>query len=47
MENGIPMIRSSNSGQTCYIDGFGRVREMIKPFSENFLYCEVEINKVK
>ena len=47
MENGIPMIRSSNSGQTCYINGFGKVKKMINPFSENFLYCEVEINKVK
>ena len=46
-ENGIPMLRSSVSGQTCYINSYGKVEKMLKPFTENYLYCEVELNKVR
>lgn len=46
-ENGIPMLRSSVSGQTCYISSSGKVLKMLKPFTENYLYCEVELNRVR
>lgn len=46
-ENGIPMLRSAISGQTCYINSFGKVEKMLEPFTENYLYCEVELNRVR
>lgn len=47
IENGIPMLRSANSGQTCFVDCYGAVKKMSEPFAENFLYCEVNLNRVK
>lgn len=47
IENGIPMLRSSNSGQTCFVDCYGAVKNSSLPFAENFLYCEVNLNRVK
>ncbi|HTV62849.1 MAG TPA: apolipoprotein N-acyltransferase [Verrucomicrobiae bacterium] len=30
IENGIPLVRCCNNGVTCWIDGFGRVREIFR-----------------
>lgn len=47
VENGIPSLRATNSGQTCYIDSMGRVVDMLEPFCEDWLYCEVKLNRLR
>lgn len=47
VENAIPTVRATNSGQTCYINSLGEVKSMLEPFTEGFLYCEVKINRIR
>ena len=46
-ENRIPELRCTNSGQTCFINSFGKLESMIKPFESTWLYCEVKLNRVE
>lgn len=46
-ENSVPLLRATNSGQTCFIDSTGRVVQMLEPFCKGVLYCEVELNGVE
>lgn len=43
IENRVPAVRSTVSGQTCYIDSNGFVRKMLPSFSESFLICDVPV----
>lgn len=48
VENGIPLVRATNNGLTCWIDGFGRLREWIGResgdiYGPGFLTASVEI----
>ncbi|MGI5069890.1 apolipoprotein N-acyltransferase [Treponema pectinovorum] len=47
VENSLPTVRATNSGQTCYINSLGEVKKMLEPFTEGFLYCEVKINRIR
>ncbi len=46
-ETGLYTLRCTNSGQTCVIDGSGKVIQMMEPFKKGFLYCEVPVNSIK
>lgn len=46
-ENGIPSVRATNSGQTCFIDNTGKVERMLEPFRKGWLYCEVKLNRLR
>ena len=46
-ETGLYSLRCTNSGQTCVIDGQGKVIQMMEPFKKGFLYCEVPVNSIK
>lgn len=46
-ETGLFSLRCTNSGQTCVIDGNGKVIQMLEPFKKGFLYCEVPVNSIK
>lgn len=46
VENGVPLVRCTNNGLTCWIDEFGRLREYLGQttgdvYSEGYLICEV------
>lgn len=41
VENRLPLVRSTASGQTCYVDPNGVVASMAPPFSEAFLVVDV------
>ena len=41
VENRVPLVRSTASGQTCYVDPNGVVVAMAPPFSEAFLVVDV------
>ena len=43
VENKIPTVRSTSSGQTCYIAEDGRIEAMLNPYKRDFLYCQVKI----
>ncbi len=43
VENRIPMVRSTASGQTCIIDPNGKVLAMAKPFTETILVGEIPV----
>ncbi|SEQ74867.1 Apolipoprotein N-acyltransferase [Treponema bryantii] len=43
VENRVPFLRSSVSGQTVYIDQKGKCLKMLKPFCSNFLICNVSL----
>lgn len=45
VENHVPTVRSTASGQTCMIDSTGKVRVMSRPFEENFIVAEIPILK--
>jgi apolipoprotein N-acyltransferase len=47
VENGLPQVRATTSGQTCYINGEGKVVSMLEPFTKDYLYCEVELNRLR
>ena len=44
VENKRPVVRSTNGGMTCIIDGNGRVLERIDPFNEGYLVGDVPID---
>lgn len=46
-ETGLYSLRCTNSGQTCVIDGQGKVIQMMEPFKKGFLYCEVPVNSIE
>lgn len=43
VENRIPVIRSTASGETCYISCDGIVKKTIPPFSKNYLIADVDV----
>jgi len=43
-ENQIPLVRSTASGITCFIDRTGKVRSQVPQFTETALCDEVEVN---
>ena len=43
VENKIPTVRASSSGQTCMIDSCGRVKECAKPFTRAYVYAEIPV----
>ncbi len=47
IENGVPFLRATNSGETCFINSYGTVEKRIEPFKADWLYCEVELNRLR
>ncbi len=45
VETKIPMARAANTGVSCIIDGYGRVRSQYKPFTEGFFTAQVDVPK--
>lgn len=45
IETGMPMVRSTANGITCYINESGKVVEKIPPFEEGFLLVDCKIPK--
>ena len=43
VENGLPSVRCSVSGQTCYIDINGRIVKEAASFVKTWLFCDVEL----
>ncbi|WP_255947129.1 apolipoprotein N-acyltransferase [Brucepastera parasyntrophica] len=43
VENRVPMVRSTASGQTCFIDPNGRILSMAGPFTETYLVGEIPL----
>lgn len=43
VENRIPTVRCSVSGQTCYIDAKGRILQETETFVKTWLFCDVEL----
>jgi apolipoprotein N-acyltransferase len=43
VENRVPLVRSTASGQTCYVDPNGVVVSMAPPFSEAFLVVDIPV----
>jgi apolipoprotein N-acyltransferase len=41
VENRVPLVRATASGQTCYVDPNGVVRVMAEPFTETYLIAEI------
>jgi apolipoprotein N-acyltransferase len=51
-ENGVPVVRCTNTGITCWIDRYGRVREIlqvdgINPYGAGYLIAEVPLGTQK
>lgn len=48
IENGLPMVRCSNNGVTCWIDALGRVRQVEEPggniYGPGFMTAEIPIH---
>lgn len=45
VENKIPMVRAANTGVTCVIDPFGRIRQRCDSFVEGVLIAQVDVPK--
>ena len=45
VENNVPTIRSTASGQTCVIDSHGRITAMAEPFTATYLFATVKIGE--
>ncbi|MCR4940760.1 MAG: apolipoprotein N-acyltransferase [Treponemataceae bacterium] len=43
VENRIPAVRATSSGQTVIIDPNGKVLDMAEPFTETYLICELPV----
>jgi apolipoprotein N-acyltransferase len=43
VENRVPLVRATASGQTCVVDPNGKIQSMAKPFSEEYLVGDVPI----
>ena len=43
VENRVPQVRSTASGQTCFIDPNGRITSMAKPFTEAYIIDTIPI----
>ncbi|HEY0368841.1 MAG TPA: nitrilase-related carbon-nitrogen hydrolase, partial [Chthoniobacterales bacterium] len=43
VETRLPMVRSANTGVTCFINEFGRITQQLPPFSEGVLTGEVRV----
>ena len=43
VENRVPQVRSTASGQTCFIDPNGRIMAMADPFVETYLIDSIPI----
>lgn len=43
VENRIPSVRSTSSGQTCFIDVNGKIRKMIPEFCESFVVDDIPL----
>jgi len=43
VENKIPTLRSTSSGQTCFINYFGKIEGECEPFTETYGYYEVPL----
>ncbi|PIE98003.1 MAG: apolipoprotein N-acyltransferase [Treponema sp.] len=43
VETGLPMVRSSASGQTCYVNQNGKVVKILKPFTKDVLIVDVPV----
>ena len=43
IENHVPSIRSTASGETCAIDSSGRIIKRCNPFTENYIIAEIPI----
>ena len=46
VENKVPSVRSSASGHTCIIDRFGQITNISKPFEKNYVYGQIEFDKL-
>ncbi|MFA6583105.1 MAG: nitrilase-related carbon-nitrogen hydrolase, partial [Elusimicrobiaceae bacterium] len=42
VENGVPLLRSANTGLSGYIDAYGRVRSVTRLGAETVLFAEME-----
>ncbi|MFN7138871.1 MAG: apolipoprotein N-acyltransferase [Limisphaerales bacterium] len=50
VENGVPLVRCTNNGLTCWIDEYGRLREYLGQetgdiYSAGYLICEVPVRQ--
>lgn len=43
VENRVPLVRSTASGQTCMVDANGRLVAMAPSFEETYLVCEIPV----
>lgn len=43
VENRVPLVRSTASGQTCIVDPNGKIISMAEPFTESFLVGEIPL----
>jgi apolipoprotein N-acyltransferase len=43
VENRVPLVRATASGQTCYVDPNGVVRAMADPFTETYLVADIPV----
>lgn len=48
VENGIPLVRCSNNGLTCWVDRYGRIRQIFRDasgseYGKGFLLCDIPV----
>ena len=44
VENGVPLVRSANTGISMVVDKFGRVQAERSLFEENLISCQIELD---
>lgn len=47
VENKVPSVRSTASGQTCFIDKCGKIKSMLFPFEESYIVDTIDVEKNK
>lgn len=43
VENRVPTVRCSTSGQTAFVSSIGKVENELEPFTTDYLFCEVPV----
>jgi len=51
IENGVPLLRCSNNGLTCWVDRFGRIRQILRDnkgsvYGPGFMMAEIPLSQV-